>query len=221
MKRFTLMLCGIATAVLFGGMAQAQFRMRPPAISGIWNPEVGSGAEYQIDRGGGKTMTMQVAVVAKDTVDGKDGYWFETSFTPPNMSGEMVTKMFYYRDGDELVVTHPIMQMPGRPPMELPEMMQGQERKPVTVDVRKNAEDLGGDTVTTPAGTFSCEHYKMKDGSAEFWVKEKTGPWGLVKSVSQNGTTIVLTKVISDAKDKITGKPVPMGPMGMGRPQQP
>lgn len=166
-------------------------------------------------------MTMQVAVVAKDTVDSKDGYWFETSFTPPNMPGEMVTKMFYHRDGDELVVSHPIMQMPGRPPMELPDMMQGQQSKPVTVDVRKNAEDLGGDTVITPAGTFACEHYKMKDDSSEFWVKEKTGPWGLVKSVSRNGTTILLTMIISDAKDKITGKPVPFGPMGMGRPQQP
>ena len=39
-------------------------------------------------------------------------------------------------------------------------------------------------------------------------------PFGMVKSVS-NGTTMVLTKVVSDAKDRITGTPVPFNPQMM------
>jgi hypothetical protein len=220
MRRFLQVASALAAVTIIGGAAQAQFRMRPPSISGIWNPSVGSGAEYEMDSERGK-MTMQVAVVGKDTVDGKDGYWLETSFTPPNAPGEMVMKMFYYRETDDLVINHRIMQMSGRPPMEMPDMMMrgGEQSKPITMDIRKDSDDLGSDSVTTPAGTFTCEHYKMKDSSAEFWVKENTGPWGLVKSVSKNGTTMILTRVFSDAKSKITEKPVPFNPMGMGRPQ--
>ena len=36
-----------------------------------------------------------------------------------------------------------------------------------------------------------------------------------MKSVSQGGRTIILTRVITDAKPKITGKPVPFDPMIM------
>jgi hypothetical protein len=36
----------------------------------------------------------------------------------------------------------------------------------------------------------------------------------MVKSVN-NGATLVLTKVVSDARDKITGTPVPFNPMMM------
>ncbi|HKW89052.1 MAG TPA: hypothetical protein VJN21_09865 [Candidatus Acidoferrales bacterium] len=168
MKRLMQLVCAFAAVAILGSPAQAQFRMRPPAISGVWNPTVGSGAEYEMDTERGKT-TMEVAVVGQETVDGKDGYWLETSFTPPNMPNEIVVKMFYYRDGDDLVITHRIMQMGGGQPMEMPEMMQrGDPSKPVVIDIRKNADDLGSESVTTPAGTFTCQHFKQKDGSSEY-----------------------------------------------------
>jgi hypothetical protein len=214
MKRLVQFGFAFAALAMLSLAAQAQFRMRPPSISGVWNPVVGSGAEYEMDSTRGK-MTLEVAVVGKETVEGKDGYWLETSFAPPNMGGEMIIKMFYYRDGDDLVISHRIMQMPNGQPMEMPDMMGGEQSKPVTIDIRKDANDLGSDSVTTPAGTFTCEHFKKKDGSAEYWVKENTGPWGLVKNISQDCDTIVLTKVITDAKSKITGKPVPFNPMNM------
>lgn len=214
MNRLMQFAVAFSAFALLGSAAQAQFRMRPPSISGVWNPVVGSGAEYEINSARGK-MTLEVAVVSKDMVDGKEGYWLETSFAPPNMNGEMIVKMFYYRDGDDLVISHRVMQMPGGQPMEMPDMMSGEQSKPVTIDVRKDADDLGSDSVTTPAGTFACQHFKKKDGSAEYWVKDKTGPWGLVKNISQNGDTIVLTKVMTDAKPKITGKAVPFDPMNM------
>jgi len=90
-------------------------------------------------------------------------------------------------------------------------MLQQMKAAPQTADIRNTSDDLGSDTVTTPAGTFSCEHYKLKDGSGEFWIKKNIGPFGLVKGINKDGSTTVLTKAVTDAQDKITGKPQPMG----------
>ena len=198
--------------------AHAQFRMRAPSLSGVWNPEVGAGAFYETQEKDGTKRTMEMAIVGKESVDGKDGVWFELSFTRPNGNGETVMKSLFIQDGDMLTLKREVMQMPGRPPMEMPEMMlQQMSSKPRTADIRNTSDDLGSDTVTTPAGTFSCEHYKAKDGSGEFWIKKNIGPFGLVKGINQDGAITVLTKAVTDAKDKITGKPQPMG---MGGPPQ-
>jgi len=221
MKRF-LQFAAIAAAVLLiSGAAQAQFRMRAPSLSGVWNPEVGAGAFYETQEKDGTKRTMEMAIVGKESVGGKDGVWFEVSFTPPNGKGEMVMKSLFVQDGDMLTLEREVMQMPGRPPMEMPEMMlQQMKAAPQTADIRNTSDDLGSDTVTTPAGTFSCEHYKQKDGSGEFWIKKNIGPFGLVKGINKDGSTTVLTKAVTDAKDKITGTPQPFNPMGMGGPPQ-
>jgi hypothetical protein len=56
----------------------------------------------------------------------------------------------------------------------------------------------------------------MKDGSGDAWVSDKVGPWGLVKSDNKD-TSMVLTKVITDAKDHITGTPTKFDPTQMMR----
>jgi len=76
------------------------------------------------------------------------------------------------------------------------------------VDIRDKADDVGNESVTTPAGTFTAHHYRMKDGSGDFWLSEKVSPYGLIKGQGKD-FTMVLTKVVTDAKDKITGTPVP------------
>jgi hypothetical protein len=45
-------------------------------------------------------------------------------------------------------------------------------------------------------------------------VSEKVSPFGVVKSQGKD-TTMVLTKVVTDATDKITGTPQPFNPMMM------
>ena len=56
----------------------------------------------------------------------------------------------------------------------------------------------------------------MKDGTGDAWVSDKVGPWGLVKSQDKD-STMVLAKVITDAKDHITGTPKKFDPMQMMR----
>src|SRR5690242_6962114 len=57
--------------------ALSQGMMRPPNVPGEFKPVVGSGAEYQMTLKSGKTQTVGMAVVGKESVEGQDGYWLE------------------------------------------------------------------------------------------------------------------------------------------------
>lgn len=220
MKRLLQVATVVFVLAAMAGAAHAQFRMRTPSLTGVWNPQVGSGAYYETQEKDGTKRTMGMAIVGKESADGKEGYWLEVWFSRSSNNGETVMKWLFVRDGDVLTLEHAVMQMPGRPPMEVPDMMlQRMSSEPQKADISKTSDDLGSDTVTTPAGTFTCEHYKQKDGSGEFWIKKDIGPFGLVKGIDKDGAVTVLTKVVTDAKDKITGTPQPMG-MG-GPPHQP
>jgi hypothetical protein len=203
--------CVFVVAVMLPGFAGAQMGMHAgPAMRGIFNPVVGSGGEYEMTTDKGKTV-MEIAVVGKESVDGKDGYWFEMTVANASM-GEMTSKTLTVLDGQDTVVSRMIMQMGNRPPMEMPTQMFKANAQKQPADIRDRAEDVGSETVTTPAGTFATEHYKMKDGSGDAWVAPKAGPYGLVKFQGKD-STMVLTKVTTDAKDKITGTPQPFNPM--------
>jgi hypothetical protein len=200
--------------------ASAQMGMRgAPQLRGILNPVVGSGGQYEITTAKGDKMSMETVIVGKETVDGKDAYWFENTMSSAQMGGDMITKALTVVNGQDTVVSRIIMQMPNRPPMEMPAQMVQMHGQKRPTDIRGDAEDVGPESVTTPAGTFATEHYKMKDGSADMWIASKAGPYGLVKFQGKD-STMLLTKVITDGKDKITGTPQPFNPMMFGQDQQ-
>ena len=205
-------------AAMLPALAGAQMGMHAgPAMRGIFNPVVGSGGEYEMTTDKGKTL-MEISVVGKESVDGKDGYWFEMAISNASM-GQMISKSLTVLDGQDTVVSRMIMQMGSRPPMEMPTQMYKANAQKQSADIRDRADDVGSEAVTTPAGTFVTEHYKMKDGSGDAWVAPKAGPYGLVKFQGKD-STMVLTKVITDAKDKITGTPQPFNPMMFQQNQQ-
>lgn len=202
--------------VLFAaGAASAQMGMRGPTqLRGVWNPVVGSGAAYEMQNANGMKSAMEFAIVGKDSVGGKDAAWMEMTMSNPRMGGDMVIKELVQFDASQMQTSKVIMQFPGRPPMEMPDSMT-QARKPTQfTDLRSNTDDVGSESVTTPAGTFTCEHYRMKDGSGDAWVSDKVTPFGLVKYQGKTDS-MVLTKLVTDAKDKIVGTPVPFDPMKM------
>jgi len=179
-----------------------------PLPRGMFNPVVGSGSQYEIQPNGKDKMTVEIDVVGKESVTGKDGYWFETAFD--SHMGQMLMKMLMLSDAANSTVAKMIMQMQGRPPMEMPVQMMGQ-RAQQTYDLRDKADKVGSESVTVPAGTFTADHYHMKDGSGDFWVSDKVSPYGVIKGQGKD-FSMVLTKVVTDAKDKITGTPVPFNP---------
>ena len=210
MKAFLGAVCLLATAAV----ASAQMGMRQsPIPRGVFSPIVGSGAEYEIMTSEGRKTNIEYAIVGKESVNGKDAYWLE--WTTSGMgSGPMVMKMLT-AVGDSTVTSRMIVQMPGQPPMEMPAQMTGRmNSQSVPADIRSTAEDVGSESIAVPAGTFTCEHYRMKDGSGDTWVSAKVNPFGVVKHQGKD-STMVLTKVITHAKDKIIGVPQPFSPAMM------
>lgn len=200
--------------------AQMGMGMRQRSLpSGLFNPVVGSGAAYDVQTANGQKTSIEYAIVGKESVDGKDGFWMEWTTTAGAM-GEMVMKVLIVPGGASAQKV--IMQMAGRPPMEMPMQMghTGGGNATAPSDIRNLAEDVGTESITTPAGTFSCEHYKMKDGSGDTWVSSKVGPFGVVKHEGKD-SSMILTKVVTDAKDKIMGTPQPFNPMLMMQQQAP
>jgi hypothetical protein len=187
--------------------------MRPSMPAGIFTPTVGSGAQYDMTAADGTKTTLQYAVVGKDTVNGKDAYWLEWTTTSGRM-GEMVMKVLVSPDAANGGSTRVIMQMAGRPPMEMPSQSRMGNQPAPKMDIRGESEDLGKESVTTPAGTFVCEHYRAKDGNADTWVSTQVAPFGVVKTQGK-GMSMVLTKLVTDAHDKIVGTPVPFSPQMM------
>ena len=212
-----------ASFLLMLGTASAQVGMgmhQTPMPHGIFSPVVGSGAAYEITSSDGRKSDVEYAIVGKESVIGKDAYWME--FTTNAGSGTMIMKML--TSIGEATASRVIMQLPGRPPMEMPHQMMKNattsNTQSLAADIRSGSDDLGSEPVTVPAGTFACEHYRAKDGSGDTWVSTKVAPFGVVKHQGKDAT-MVLTKVITDAKDKIIGVPQPFNPMGMmQQPQQ-
>lgn len=212
MKALASCVCCVSLAIL-APPANAQMGMRQRSLpSGVFNPVVGSGAVYEMQPANGQKMNIEYTIVGKESVDGKDGFWMEWTTTAGAM-GEMVMKVLIVPGSASAQKV--IMQMAGRPPMEMPmQMGHAGSGAAAPSDIRNLAENVGTESITTPAGTFSCEHYKMKDGSGDTWVSSKVPPFGLVKHQGKD-SSMVLTKVITDAKDKIVGTPQPLNPMGM------
>jgi hypothetical protein len=95
----------------------------------------------------------------------------------------------------------------------------GQGQSNIPQDIHDKADLIGTESVTVPGGTFTCEHYRAKDGTGDVWLSDKVSPWGLVK-MQDKTRTMVLTKAITDAKDHITGTPKKFDPMQMMRQSQ-
>lgn len=216
-----------AMAFLAAAPVIAQMGMRPPDVRVmIWNPAVGQGSEYENKKGSGQDNTFAMSIVGKeDTPDGKTGYWVETSMNTPQM-GLVYAQILMSADAMQMHTSKIVVQMPNMPPMIMPNSMAGMGRGNAVAqpdpdsDYRKNAERVGTETITTPAGTFDCEHWRAKDGSGDAWLSSKVVPFSLVKMTNKDGASTILTKQITDAKSHLNGTPVPFDPamfMGRGR----
>ena len=219
LKQTLFILAAIALAMPLA----AQMGMMGPSVpnlSGVWHPVVGSGAAYERTMAAdGSKMPLEITVVGKEDMGGKTGYWMEISLTDPKMGGQMLVKQLMTVDENSVTHTKMIMQRAGQQPMEIDMNMNmpgGNMRQSTPSDIHNKMEVVGTESVTVPAGTFSCEHLREKDGSGDVWISDKVSPWSLVK-FQDTKSTMVLTKVISDAKDRITGTPIKFDPMQMMR----
>lgn len=193
-------LLGLGATLAAGPGAQLNF-FRKPNIANIFHPEVGKGALYETKLENGKTETMEMSVVGRESVDGLDGYWFEVSRNEP--SGTAYTKFLVTKE--DFRFRRMVMQLPGKTPMEMPMTAPDRTKSKVDEELDKWTS-VGTESVTVPAGTFLAEHWRKAGGGGDLWASPNISPMGVVKEVSPK-RTMVLVKVIPDAQDHITGTP--------------
>jgi hypothetical protein len=205
MKRIYVAVALIALSLGVTGRADAQMGMsmfQKPAIAKFFNPVVGKGAQYETTRTGhkeGKATSLEMAVVGKESVNGKDGFWMQ--FVTTDEKGQpMVGKMLFTSD---MQSQRMIMQMKGQPAMEMPFNPAANRENKMEANMA-DWHQVGTESITVPAGTFTCEHWKNDKNGSELWASDKVSPFGMVKQVSKDDT-MVLTKVLSDVPDRITG----------------
>jgi hypothetical protein len=198
--------CAFVLALGLASLARAQMGMdmfKKPAVAKAFHPVVGKGAEYETTGNGPgntKTHAMEMGVVGKESVDGKDGYWMQ--FVVADNKGQtMVGKSLI--TADDFQFHKMIVQPPGQPAIEMPMTFVARNRGNIDESMT-DFHSVGTETVTVPAGTFSCEHWKNDKDGSEIWTSDTVTPYGLVKRTSKDGTT-VLVKVLDDYQDRITG----------------
>src|ERR1700686_4600554 len=76
-------------------------RSGPPQFQGVLDPVIGQGAVYQVQGSDGKKTEMEIAILGKDSVDGKDAYWMQMVMSNSEMGGQMVIKHLFVLDGQE------------------------------------------------------------------------------------------------------------------------
>lgn len=179
-------------------------------------PVPGGWVEYKTAEG-----NMKMAYLGKDAAG--ERIQMGISGGRQSMVMQVVAKKFPY---DASNMAEVIFQPKGQPAMRLPlrmlAMMQKQmpQASQITEANCSRLTEVGKESVTVGAGTFQATRYRDTDG-AEFWVTAEI-PFGLVKSVTKQGTTMELVGHGKDAKSEIVGEPMDMPmPGGMGGRQPP
>jgi hypothetical protein len=213
MKRTFLSLLVFCACVALSPAAKAQFGgMNPfkkPNISDIFHPVVGQGAVYEQQHKDGTKSPLELTVVGKETVDGKQGYWLEVGHAEKGSDSLTYAKLLVTLDPWE---THKmIFVMPhSSQPVEYP-MNPSQKSKEKMEENIEKWHKVGTESITVPAGTFLCDHWAKDDGTEDVWASSKVSPMSLVKSVGKN-STMVLMKTLSNAPEHITGTPQKFDP---------
>ena len=216
MKRIYLAVALLAGSLGLAATAGAQLGMnlfQKPVIAKFFNPVVGKGAQYQTTTTGSNGQsahTMEMAVVGKESVEGKEGFWMQMSMTT-DKGESMLAKALFSRD--DFQFHKMIVQMKGQPAMEMPfnpaasGMQSGQESM-------ADWHMVGTESVTVPAGTFTCEHWRNDKSGSDLWGSEKISPFGMVKEVGKS-QTMTLTKLLTAVPDRITGPVTKFDPQMM------
>jgi hypothetical protein len=218
MKRLQLVLLAAACSLCLTSGAAAQLGgmqlFSKPNIADIFKPVVGQGAVYQQTSEGKHGYEMEMTIVGKESTPNGQGYWMEVSMDRPG-DQKMYSKILMTKD---FQFTKMIFQMPGQGAMEMPMNPNDKDRSQMKDEMSKWTQ-VGTESITVPAGTFSCVHWKKDDGTDEVWTSDKVSPMAMVKQVGKTHS-MVLVRQITGAQDHITGPVTVFDPKAMARPQK-
>jgi hypothetical protein len=172
------------------------------------NMVVGAYASWQMQDG-----TMKQAIVGTKEVDGQKHIWFEMAIQGNKKGASMVAKLLVPSFDRLNEVKDLIVQPVGEPAMRVPKqmisMLQKSMKDPMA-EMRKKCDggdesvvDLGTESVTVPAGTFTARHFRAASGE-EMWI-DMSLAFPLVKATTGGKGDMVLADHGTDATTGITG----------------
>ncbi len=215
MKRLQLVLLAAACCLCLASGAGAQLGgmnfFSKPNIADIFRPVVGQGAVYQQTSEGKQGYEMEMTIVGKEATPSGEGYWMEMQMNRPG-DQKMYSKILMTKDFQFSKI---VFQMPGQPAMEMPMNPNDKDRAQMKDDLSKWSQ-VGTETITVPAGTFNCAHWKKDDGTDDVWTSDKVSPMAMVKQVGKTHS-MVLVRQITGAQDHITGPVTPFDPKAFGK----
>lgn len=188
MWRTVALLLGVA--LMLSGLARGQEILGDVFAGKLINPEIGVYAIYDLtDKTTGKRFLLRQAVVGKETVKNKDGFWVEVELIP-ELGFPMVYKMLLTGPASEPGNVHRIMLMEdGGEAKELPVDPAALKGEPPVAGERKS---LGVEKIVLAEGEVDAEHFVIDSGSgtgaqSEVWTNNTVRPMGIVRMVTPNG----------------------------------
>jgi hypothetical protein len=211
----TRMLFVIAMLAGLVGREEVRAQDQGPCPGMYPSPQVGEYAELQFT---GDTLSMPVrfTVVGEGDVEGRKHYWVEFLSVITHGVDTVIVQM--------LVPSYPfetidlkgyIVQMPGQPPIRIPDEMIPQLAQSTTGpswrDECDSAVDLGNERVTVGSGAFIARHYRSPDETKEVWIADV--PFGMVKMLTMDGR-MELIDFGTDGQPFMRGEPIEYVPPG-------
>jgi hypothetical protein len=205
----TALAVAMATPVAAQNACEA-FRKAPP---------VGSWVEYEF-QGNGQSGRSKIAVVGTETRGGSELTWYEISFNAAGQSGvmKMLAEGGFYQAMADKKIVEMVIKAQGQPAMKFSgatiERMQSQMNSDPAAEFSKGCEDaerVGVESITVPAGTFRAVHFRVASGGnpGDAWIVEGL-PFGMIRWTGSEGEAAELVDRGDDAVTQITETPMEM-----------
>ena len=189
--------------MLFGvlaGTASAQDMMADVFAGKLVNPEVGVYAWYNLkDFQSDRTLFLRQAIVGKEKVNKKDGYWLEIQVVP-QVGFPTTHKMLLTGPASDPKNVHKIVLQEGLEPPRALELPPDDTEEPGERDSKR--ESKGFEKIVVPQGSLRAEHFVITRGedSIDLWMNETVRPLGIVQMTSQHGE-LLLSRYGQGGKD--------------------
>ena len=182
-----LVLCSALCAA-----AVAQQAVISDVLAGkLVKPKVGQWAWYDLtDAGSGRRFMLRQAIVGKEKVGRKTGYWVEFEIIP-DVGYKAVYNMLLTGPASDPKHVHRLIVREGlTAPEELPKPDEPNDA-PEPPKVKRKS--LGSELVETPAGVIEAEHLTLTtaDDVSEVWVNDEIRPMGIVQMRSKDGALVL------------------------------
>jgi len=154
-------------------------------------PEVGQWAWYDLtDEETGAKFVVRQAIVGKEKVGRKTGYWVETEIMP-TLGFPSMFKMLLTGPASDPANIHKMVRQQGTEPPELVPVPKPDD--PGKAKPKPKRMTVGEEEVETLSGQISCEHAVIITGdrSVDVWTNKKVLPTGIVRMKSPEGELIL------------------------------